>query len=108
MSAAEVASAHVSGCFSANARTAAIWSSARLHGFGTSRAKQLRLDPDREKLRVQTGLRADRVEMAVVKLLFADRSARPGACAVSAHVDGDARWWIEIGSLLVVSVDEEL
>jgi hypothetical protein len=62
-----------------------------LHGSRSDAAKQLRLDPDREKLRIEpAGLRANRVKVAVAELLlninvFVQQSLR----RIDVHVDCD-------------------
>jgi hypothetical protein len=60
------------------------------HSPFTAAAKQLRLNPDREKLRIQTaGFRAHRVEMAVAKLLLQiDVLVKHTLNSVGVHIDG--------------------
>ena len=62
-----------------------------LHSFRAATAEQLRLNPDREKLRVESAiLRTHRVEMAVAELLFyIDVFVEHSLRRIDVHVDND-------------------
>src|ERR1044072_4832315 len=63
-----------------------------LYGSRASRAKQLRLDPDRKELRIQTsGPRPHGVEMAVAELLLnIDVLIKNSLHGVDVHIDRDS------------------